>query len=365
MPSRKELLALYTLLLQVVARPAPGDGWGSPEDYSQGALELLYSEVYYLAPTQAPADSTEQYGGGGGGKGGPGGPGGEHGGGDGSGYPGPSVTVTPDCPAAPTTTVTITTDDSEKGAATVTVTSPGETVTSTITSPAETITDTISDCTAATTDKSFVNTATETETLTYTISSCTATTTDYATVTADGSTITSTVTTADPTETETTTVTHAAETVTAPASTETQTQTVTETTTDTTTLTDHQIIIQTATTTETKTLEVTSTVTSDDCSETGTNGSDSLGYGSCSDPTIKWEYGLDGRTDYSYTTNNQKDFSFGSSPTIGAPDDLICNRLRSPCNAPQETIDKCYETKDAVANLSGQEAADVWNSMMT
>ncbi|KAJ5729083.1 uncharacterized protein N7483_003591 [Penicillium malachiteum] len=81
-------------------------------------------------------------------------------------------------------------------------------------------------------------------------------------------------------------------------------------------------------------------------------------------PTIKYEYGLDGQTEYAYTANNQKDFSFGSSPTIDSVGDSICNRLRSPCNAPQETIDQCYAAQSAVSGLSGQEAADTWNKLM-
>lgn len=78
-----------------------------------------------------------------------------------------------------------------------------------------------------------------------------------------------------------------------------------------------------------------------------------------------WEYGLDGRNEYSYTTHNKADFPYGSSPSIDGPAGLICNRLRSPCNAPQETIDRCSEAQRAVASLTGKEAADVWNFMMT
>ena len=123
----------------------------------------------------------------------------------------------------------------------------------------------------------------------------------------------------------------------------------------------------TATTTDYSTLTVDGpTVTADTCTNTGGNsgGSGGLDYGTCSDPTIRYEYGLDGRTEYAYTTNNQADFPFGSSPIIDIAADLICNRLRSPCNAPQSTIDRCYEAEDAVANLTGQEAADVWNDIM-
>jgi hypothetical protein len=163
-------------------------------------------------------------------------------------------------------------------------------------------------------------------------------------------------------------VTTAASTVTDPGSTitetetETKTKTVTEHVTDT--ITNNQIITETTTATQTETLEVTTTVTADDCSDTGTGGG-GLDYGTCSDPTILWEYGLDGRTDYSYTTQNQVDFPFGSSPDIFTPEDLICNRLKSPCNAPQATIDQCYAAEEATAGMTGQEAADTWNSLMT
>lgn len=187
------------------------------------------------------------------------------------------------------------------------------------------------------------------------------------TITTDGPIITSTVTTAGPTVTKTTTETEAAQTVTEPGSTETITETVTDTKTETktNTITHDQIITSTKTTTKTDTLEVTvtRTVSASDCSSSPDTGG--LGYGSCSDPTITYEYGLDNRTEYAYTTNNQADFPFGSSKTIDSVADLICNRLRSPCNAPQATIDQCYAAESAVSGLDGQEAADTWNKLMT
>ena len=173
--------------------------------------------------------------------------------------------------------------------------------------------------------------------------------------------MTTTVTTPGPVSTTTEFV--GTSTVTEPGVTEYETVTDTITHTETSTVTNNQVVTSTVTSTDTQTLQVTTTVTADDCSNTGT--SDGLDYGSCSDPTINWLYGLDGRTEYSYTTNNQDDFPFGSSPTIDSPADLICNRLRSPCNAPQATIDQCYAAESAVASLSGQEAADTWNDLMT
>jgi hypothetical protein len=204
-------------------------------------------------------------------------------------------------------------------------------------------------------------TVTETATLFSTTSDCTATTTDLTTVTEDGSTITETTTATGPTVTDT--ITEGASTVTEPGSTKTETVTDTVTNTETTTYTHNQFTTQTETTTETQTLEVTTTVTASDCSETG--GGNSLDYGTCSDPSIKWADGLDGRTGYSFTTNNQEDFPFGSDTSIGSVTGLVCNRLQSPCNAPQATLDRCAEAANAANGLSGQEAADVWNEMMT
>ncbi|KAJ5756876.1 uncharacterized protein N7511_007058 [Penicillium nucicola] len=206
-------------------------------------------------------------------------------------------------------------------------------------------------------------TITVTDTLIESTTQCTATYTDVMTLTVDGPTSTVTRTTAGPIVTST--VTTGAATVTLPESTETLTIYDTTTATDTSTITDYEVMTSTQTITQTDTLEITTTVTSETCTPTGGGGGNTIDYGTCSDPYILYEYGLDGRTDYSYTNRNQADFPFGSSPTIDSPEDLICNRLRSPCNAPQATIDLCYEAEDATRDLSGQEAADVWNSIMT
>jgi hypothetical protein len=189
-----------------------------------------------------------------------------------------------------------------------------------------------------------------------TVTDCTSSTTDYVTVTDDGPTIT----TAGPVSTVTTTITTGAETVTEPGLIETVTSSATVT--DTTTVTDHEIETTTITSTAAMTLQITTTVTGDDCEVTNPT---IPGYGSCGDPTIVWLYGLDGRTDYSYTTTNQVDFPFGSSPSIDPVTALICNRLRSPCNAPDEVVDRCWEAAAIANQFEGQEAADVWNELMT
>ncbi|KAL4804667.1 hypothetical protein BDV18DRAFT_161762 [Aspergillus unguis] len=300
-----------------MAHPALGEPWEYPNGNgygNDGNVEMGYTNGYVYNNEHGLQDGGKKQGGGGGGcgKGKCWGGGGPWGGGNGGSRP--TVTVD-DCQC----TDTITGDAI-----------PGETVT-------------------------------EIDTITSTISECTATTTDLMTVTEDGPTITEIITTPGPTVTDTVII--GGSTITEPGSTETETVTDTITDVETTTYTHNQIITETETATETQILEVTTTITSPDCFET--DGGGTLDYGTCSDPTIKWAYGLDGRNHYSFTTNNQNDFPFGSDTSIGSVTGLVCNRLRSPCNAPQATIDRCTEAANAANRLSGQEAADVWNAMMT
>ncbi|KAJ5553768.1 hypothetical protein N7494_003146 [Penicillium frequentans] len=351
MRSSSDLLALSTLLLQAIyaamAHPAPGESWEYPNwnGYgNDGDVEIGSTVGYLYNNNHGLQGGSKQQAGGRGGQGGCGkgvccGRGGSWGGGNGGSCP--TVTVN-GCTTDPTSTVTVTIDDGGFGSAT--------------------ITETRSQCTDTITEDAIPGeTITKTDTLTSTISECTATTTDLVTVIEDGPTITETITTPGPTVTDTVIV--IGSTITEPGSTETETVTDTVIDIETTTYTHNQIITETKTATETQTLEVTITMTSTYCSETG--GGDTLDYGTCLDPTIKWAYGLDGRNHYSFTTNNQIDFPFGSDTSISSVTGLVCNRLRSPCNAPQATIDRCTEAANAANRLSGQEAADVWNEMMT
>lgn len=46
--------------------------------------------------------------------------------------------------------------------------------------------------------------------------------------------------------------------------------------------------------------------------------------------------------------------------------DTVCSDMRSWCNAPQSTLDRCYEARDAaLAATPGQDAVDAWNSIMS
>ncbi|KAL4861346.1 hypothetical protein BDV12DRAFT_191142 [Aspergillus spectabilis] len=310
MPSIKEFVLLSALLFQVLpvgAAPAPADG-------SRGIDQHLPLHAG-ISPCEASGEGD---------------PGEKDGGDEGGDGRETTVTVT-DCGDVPTTTITITTPSGE-GIATATIT---ETTTLTVGTASDT----------------------QTVTLIQTITDCTATTTDLTTLTADGSTITEILTTPGPTITETTTEIIASENITDPGVTSTETLTITEADTASITTTETETLNITSTTTKIS----TTTVTADDCTPTdgGDTGPD---YGSCSDPTIRYTYN---GYEYVYTTNNQVDFPFGESPTIGSPAALICNRLESPCNAPAATVAQCRAAIDTVSSLSGQGAADRWNELIT
>ncbi|RMJ20719.1 hypothetical protein PHISP_08411 [Aspergillus sp. HF37] len=117
------------------------------------------------------------------------------------------------------------------------------------------------------------------------------------------------------------------------------------------------------------------TTTPDSCSSpsasptsTGSSGSGSgaSDYGSCSDPSITWAKGLDGRKGWAYAANNQEDFAHGSSTTIATLTGFICNRLNSPCGAPQEMLDLCDQSVQDVeqSGLTGEDKAGLWNELM-
>ncbi|KAG8891769.1 hypothetical protein FRB99_003367, partial [Tulasnella sp. 403] len=84
--------------------------------------------------------------------------------------------------------------------------------------------------------------------------------------------------------------------------------------------------------------------------------------GSCGSVEIQFANGLDGRTEPAFQPVNQVDFSHGSSKQIDQIADFICQRLRSPCNAPQATLDKCAAAQAAVSAQGGGAAADNWNA---
>lgn len=87
--------------------------------------------------------------------------------------------------------------------------------------------------------------------------------------------------------------------------------------------------------------------------------------GSCSDASIVFGNGIDGRTTAAFVPANQRDFNHGSAFNIAVIAGFICQRLDSPCAAPADTQASCAQASTAaVAVTQDQTAADVWNAIM-
>lgn len=92
----------------------------------------------------------------------------------------------------------------------------------------------------------------------------------------------------------------------------------------------------------------------------------SLDLGSCSDATILFQTGLDGRgSTGAFVAANQKDFNHGSALNIAVIAGFVCQRLGSPCAAPADSQAACASASAAaVAAAQDQAAADAWNAVM-
>lgn len=87
--------------------------------------------------------------------------------------------------------------------------------------------------------------------------------------------------------------------------------------------------------------------------------------GSCSNPTIEFGVGFEGRKEGSFRPVNNADFNHGSAQKIGIIAEFICNRLNDQCKAPSETVAQCEQASAAaVAATQDQTAADVFNSVL-
>jgi hypothetical protein len=88
-------------------------------------------------------------------------------------------------------------------------------------------------------------------------------------------------------------------------------------------------------------------------------------FGTCSDPTIVFKSGLDGRSGNAFIANNQGDFNHGSALNIGVIAGFICQRLGSPCSAPADVQAACTSASAAAAATNqNQAAADAFNSII-
>ncbi|KAH7411432.1 hypothetical protein BKA64DRAFT_639068 [Cadophora sp. MPI-SDFR-AT-0126] len=90
----------------------------------------------------------------------------------------------------------------------------------------------------------------------------------------------------------------------------------------------------------------------------------SLDFGSCSDPAVKFAVGLDGRKEASFQAVNNADFNHGSALNIKVISDFICQQLDSKCKADQAALDACASAQAAAAATTGQASADAFNAAL-
>ncbi|KAB5528008.1 hypothetical protein GE09DRAFT_975414 [Coniochaeta sp. 2T2.1] len=90
-----------------------------------------------------------------------------------------------------------------------------------------------------------------------------------------------------------------------------------------------------------------------------------LDFGTCGDPTIVFESGLDGRNTDAFIAADQASFNHGSALNIAVIAGFICQRLDSSCKAGADVVASCTSASAAaVATTQNQAAADVFNNMM-
>ncbi|KAI9879229.1 MAG: hypothetical protein M1830_009160 [Pleopsidium flavum] len=91
----------------------------------------------------------------------------------------------------------------------------------------------------------------------------------------------------------------------------------------------------------------------------------SLDLGCCSNPTIRFVPGFDGRTEESFEPADKGDFDHGSADNIGVITSFICQQLADKCKASQAALTVCSQASSTAAQLSGQAAADAFSNVFT
>ena len=89
-----------------------------------------------------------------------------------------------------------------------------------------------------------------------------------------------------------------------------------------------------------------------------------LDLGSCTDPTIKFANGLDGRREPAFAPVNTADFNHGSALNIGVIGAFICQQLAEKCKAGADATAACAKGETDAAKETGQAAADVFNAAL-
>lgn len=76
-----------------------------------------------------------------------------------------------------------------------------------------------------------------------------------------------------------------------------------------------------------------------------------LDFGSCTDPSIVFEEGLEGRDQAAFIASNQDDFKHGPALNIGVIASFVCGQLGSSCKAGEAAIAACATAQTASGML--------------
>ncbi|CEL60334.1 hypothetical protein RSOLAG1IB_09552 [Rhizoctonia solani AG-1 IB] len=85
-------------------------------------------------------------------------------------------------------------------------------------------------------------------------------------------------------------------------------------------------------------------------------------FGTCTNPTMEFGVGFDGRTEASFQPANKADFNHGSALNPAIIATAICDTFVNSCNANKPAIDNCAAAKTAITGLTGQAVADAFNA---
>jgi hypothetical protein len=88
-------------------------------------------------------------------------------------------------------------------------------------------------------------------------------------------------------------------------------------------------------------------------------------FNKCTDPTIEFGPGFDGRKEDSFQPANKTDFNHGSALNPKIISQFICDTLVNTCDANQKAIDNCKAAQAAADGLSGQAFIDAFNKVVT
>lgn len=92
--------------------------------------------------------------------------------------------------------------------------------------------------------------------------------------------------------------------------------------------------------------------------------SGNIDLGSCTDPTIRFGAGIEGRKETSFIPNNTKEFAHGSAQNSAIITQFICDTFVNSCKANQAAKDTCTQAKAAAAAAGAKKgaAADAFNA---